>query len=220
MTLAQVNMPPHATSLQHSQSMGLHRRKRSISNLSKGSSNFNYGHAFNPPDAGVIFEEAVTREAKAELTEQIKEELQEDFELKLHQKDIEMQIRLGEQKDGFDAKEQEIIQKYETLIKQYEADLEAALNAARRNSVHTDPLVMLDNEDTKTSEVDLNTRKIFTLRDDEQGLDPDDTTIPLINRNQFDQTIDDVEEMKAQLKADTGFYLRVERLFSDSTLLW
>lgn len=181
---------------------------------------FNVTKGYSPHAAGIIFEEAVTREAKAELTEQIKEELQEDFELKLHQKEIEMQLRLGEQKEEYDAKEKELIQKYETLIQEYEAKLEEAMNESRRNSYHSERLVMIEDpdEDTKTSEVEAGGRKTFLVRGDE--LDPDDTTIPLITKDQFVQRLDDLEEMKAQIKADPGFYDRVARLFADSTLLW
>merc|ERR1712087_252560 len=118
----------------------------------------------------------------------------------------------------------EIIDKYEALLQQYEADLQAARNSARRNSY---PVTMRpmndDDEDTKTSEVqtsevEMNTRKTFVVRDDE--IDLDDVTLPLIPPGRYGRAMDDMEEMKAQLNADIGFYDRVERLFSDSTLMW
>merc|ERR1712129_98940 len=182
----------------------------------RSAGNFSMPMSYGTQNTAVIFEEAVTREAKHELQREIREELQEDFELKLHQKEIELQLKLNQQKDQSEAEKKELIQKYERLILQFEADLEAERERTRRGSM--DGVVLLEDEDTKTSEM-------MEERDGENE-NKRRGSVDVFGDHESDSVDseqrrrDDILEIDEQLRQDLAFFDRVDKLFTDSSLMW
>jgi len=191
-------LPPSATKLRGAMSMS------SLAKMKHSAGNFSMPMSYGTQSTAVIFEEAVTREAKQELQREIREELQEDFELKLHQKEIELQLKLTQQNETAEAERKALIKKYEKLLLQFEADLDAERN--RRDSM--DGVVLLADEDTKTSE------------QMEMDLDAERRHSVDVDVGEERSRMDDIAEIDEQLRQDLEFFDRVDRLFCDSSLLW
>eukprot|EP01084_Bolivina_argentea_P065708 119768_1 len=99
-----------------------------------------------------IFENAMTAEIKNELRNKIKEELIEDFELKLKQKDIENSLKLNKQTEQLEAEKKDLIEKYEQLVAKYRSDLEVTPeNQATLLSRHTNKLTDVSSSSSSTS---------------------------------------------------------------------
>jgi len=198
---------------------------------------------------GDIFEEALKREIKIELTQQIKQDLMEDFELKLAQKDIENRLKLNKQKDAMNKEKQQLINQYEATIAELEDEKDEIMRTYDRkqlNQTHSEAMRELNREMRELREsTDWDYQSVDDYKMSEQSSQPSTNTNARISdrpsivcddsikgRKQIlkDRTSRNIKRPNTDYKTTTcrgtmdkfhiDFYQKIEKLFSQSTILW
>lgn len=198
---------------------------------------------------GDIFEEALKREIKIELTQQIKQDLMEDFELKLAQRDIENRLKLNKQKEAMNREKQQLINQYEATITELEEEKEEIMRNYDRkqlNQTHSDAMRELNLEMRELRE---STDWDYQSVDDYKINDQTSQASAIANARISDRpSIVCEESLKGKIKDRTSrninkhrgntdyanttchgsmmdkfhldFYHKIENLFAQSTILW
>ena len=216
-----------------------------LTNLrSLASGNTQHSVRFNEKN-GDIFEDAIANEIKIELTQQIRQELMEDFELKLAQKEIENRLKLNKQKEEIEAEKREIISNYETLVskienekREIEQDMTTMMNENRKelNTTHSEAMKELNNvysHNTNTfvydnryglDNNDINDDyKLSERIDDRPSINWSESNSKKELKNRATQhrkkKINNNNEKELKYH-DMEVYAKLEKLFNSSTLLW
>jgi len=172
-----------------SRSMDLHTLQRMASNVTN------------------VFEDAMTVEFKNEMKTQIREELMEDFQLKLQQKDIENRWKLNKQKEKIEAERQELIDKYEQLIAKYERDLNTNNVADERRS---------DEQDDYKINVHVG-QMDHLLVHSLQIADRASVDASSLHRRKGERK---VSKPQKEGKWELDFWAKIEKLYNSSSVMW
>ena len=93
-----------------------------------------------PKDHADIFEDAVAQEIKIELRKQIEKELNDDYQLKMQQRDIEYKMKLNKEQHEINERERKLKEEYEKQINELQARLTEYSKGNGTNNLRVDDM--------------------------------------------------------------------------------